>query len=311
MFALAPCTSSPPSLFPCYNVVGWRRGRCWAGCGIEANKYGNAKLDGWCLQCNLCNLGMCNAGLSKGVPPSFLFGIWEGIRLRKINRKKSPTNFKKMSRQSLQAIGEASFAQSERVSTELFTLTYGTFVRQLLNDYESAEGVNEELESMGYKMGIRIIDDFLAKSEMTGCKSFAETAEVIAKVGFKMFLNVSTASVKKWSGDGKECSIVFTDNPLAEFAELQAGEECSGLWYSNAVCGVIRGCLEMIGMKVTCHFVQCRLRGDDVNEIRVCLHEILVEQVMLDSLILLYNCNCTYAPTYAPTYALRRPLPNR
>ena len=179
-------------------------------------------------------------------------------------------------RASLQALGEASFARCERVSAELLALTYGSFVRQLLLDYEEVSAVNTQLDAIGYNIGVRLIDDFLAKSKVGHCTSFADTGDVLAKVAFKMFIGVS-ANVSAVAPDGRAFALVFDDNPLAEFAELP--EDCAGLWYSNIICGVIRGALEMVNMKVECTFVKCRLRGDDHNEIKVNLHEILVEQV--------------------------------
>lgn len=181
-----------------------------------------------------------------------------------------------MSRPSLQALGDATFSRCERVSAELLALTYGSFVRQLLQDYEDPIDVNRQLDSIGYNMGVRLIDDFLAKSKINHCSNFTETADVIAKVAFKMFLGV-LATVGPWSQDKKTFGLVFDDNPLAEFAELP--EDCKALWYSNVLCGVIRGALEMVNMKVECRFVKDRLRGDEHNEIQVKLHEILVEQV--------------------------------
>lgn len=183
-----------------------------------------------------------------------------------------------MSRPSLQALGEESFARSPRVTAELLALTYGSFVRQLLQDYEDPADVNTQLDKIGYNMGVRLIDDFLAKSKINHCSSFMETADVIAKVAFKMFLGVS-ANVTGWSTDKKTFSLMFDENPLAEFTELP--ESCTELWYSNILCGVIRGALEMVNMKVEATFVKCKLRGDDQNEIKVALHEILVEQVCL------------------------------
>lgn len=185
---------------------------------------------------------------------------------------------------SLQALGDATFSRCDRVSAELLALTYGSFVRQLLQDYEDPLDVNKQLDTIGYNMGVRLVDDFLAKSKINHCSNFKETADVIAKVAFKMFLGVS-ASVGPWSQDKKTFALVFDDNPLAEFAELP--ENCKTLWYSNVLCGVIRGALEMVNMKVECKFVKCRLRGDDHNEIKVNLHEILVEQVLF-----LYVCGC-------------------
>lgn len=90
-----------------------------------------------------------------------------------------------------------------------------------------------------------------------------------------MFLGVP-AVAGAWSSDKKTFGLMFEDNPLAEFTELP--ENCKALWYSNVLCGVIRGALEMVNMKVECKFVRCRLRGDDTNEVRVSLHEILSEK---------------------------------
>ncbi|WMV48796.1 hypothetical protein MTR67_042181 [Solanum verrucosum] len=77
--------------------------------------------------------------------------------------------------------GDAIFANVERVNAELFTLTYGAIVRQLLTDLEEVEEVNKQLDQMGYNIGIRLIDEFLAKSNVSRCIDFKETAEVIAK----------------------------------------------------------------------------------------------------------------------------------
>ncbi|KAF5730578.1 hypothetical protein HS088_TW19G00170 [Tripterygium wilfordii] len=77
--------------------------------------------------------------------------------------------------------GDAIFTSVERVNAELFTLTYGAIVRQLLTDLEEVEEVNKQLDQMGYNIGIRMIDEFLAKSDVSRCVDFRETAEAIAK----------------------------------------------------------------------------------------------------------------------------------
>jgi hypothetical protein len=51
----------------------------------------------------------------------------------------------------------------------------------------------------------------------------------------------------------------------------------STLRYSNILCGVIRGALEMVSLRVTCAFVKDALAGDDCTEIRVVLQEVLGE----------------------------------
>ena len=71
----------------------------------------------------------------------------------------------------------------EKVNAELVTLTYGTVVAQLCQDYDyDYVEVNAQLERMGYSIGMRLIEDFLARSGTGRCGSFRDTAEVISKV---------------------------------------------------------------------------------------------------------------------------------
>lgn len=95
----------------------------------------------------------------------------------------------------------------------------------------------------GYNIGQRLIDEYLARSKTTSCSDFKEVAERIAHVGFRMFLNTS-ARVAAWAPDGRSCSLILEDNPLTDFVELP--EQLRGLSYSNILCGVIRGALEMV-----------------------------------------------------------------
>eukprot|EP01135_Chromosphaera_perkinsii_P006616 Nk52_evm18s554 gene=Nk52_evmTU18s554 len=161
-------------------------------------------------------------------------------------------------------------------NAELFTLTYGSLVAQLIKDFEDDNAVNTQLEKMGYNIGIRLVEDFLARSGVGRCHDFKETADVIAKFGFKMFMGV-TPVVTNWSSDGKECSIILDDNPLAEFVDLPDNHR--GLFYSNIIAGVLRGGLEMVQMKVRVNFIKDALRGDDTTELRLCLVQLLTDEV--------------------------------
>lgn len=46
---------------------------------------------------------------------------------------------------------------------------------QLLTDFEEVEEVNKQLDQMGYNIGIQLIDEFLAKSNIRRCVDFKET----------------------------------------------------------------------------------------------------------------------------------------
>ena len=61
-------------------------------------------------------------------------------------------------------------------------MTYGALVVQLIQDYEDYAEVNKQLDKMGYNIGTRLIEDFLARSNIGRCADFRDTGEVIAKV---------------------------------------------------------------------------------------------------------------------------------
>ena len=66
------------------------------------------------------------------------------------------------------------------------------------------------------------------------------------QIGFKIFLNI-TPTVTNWTADNKQFSLLFDENPLADFVELpDDGRAQDELWYSNILCGILRGALEMV-----------------------------------------------------------------
>ena len=70
----------------------------------------------------------------------------------------------------------------DKVNAELVTLTYGTMVAQLCSDFDQNYGeVNKQLEKMGYNIGMRLVEDFFAKSGAQRCTNLRETAETISK----------------------------------------------------------------------------------------------------------------------------------
>jgi hypothetical protein len=167
-----------------------------------------------------------------------------------------------------------------KISYELFTLTYGSFVAQLLKDYESPEEVNKQLDQIGYNMGVRMIEDFLSRSPQIGrCTDFRETADVLAKQAFKMFLGIQP-TITNWNATFDEFSLVLDPNPLTEFVELPDDGSLDTLCYSQMICGAIRGALEMVQLKVECVVKSDQLKGDyNVTEIGVKFIEIIQDAV--------------------------------
>eukprot|EP01084_Bolivina_argentea_P040224 74331_1 len=174
--------------------------------------------------------------------------------------------------------GDTAFANMEKVNCELFIMTYGAIVIQLIKDIGDIDKVNARLESMGYNIGTRLIDEFLSKAQIKKCKNFQETAELIARVGFKMFLGIE-GQIKTWEDD-TTFYLDLTNNPLNDFVELPPQFK-GKLAYCNILCGIIRGGLEMIQLKVECQYTKSILYGNDCDQIKVSLLEVL-EDVFAD-----------------------------
>jgi len=197
------------------------------------------------------------------------------------------------------ATGNALWNRVPKANAELFALTYGALVTEVLRDYgDDIKGVNEQLDKMGHSMGVRCVDEYLAKLSHAApqCQQFLDTAEVLAKSAFKMFLGITADVVlmpsvaedaKEGEGGapegGQYYSLILTDNPLAIFVELPDNYQTAAddgkpkLEYNALYCGLIRGALEMLNMRVECTFVRSQLRGDDVNEIKVQLKEVMAD----------------------------------
>ncbi|KAK3672783.1 hypothetical protein LTR78_007369 [Recurvomyces mirabilis] len=182
--------------------------------------------------------------------------------------------------------------RTEKINLEVLTLTYGTLVSQLTHDLRDPAtnipdyaAINTELDRMGHSIGLRLIEDFLAKTSSAGpapCNNFRETAEMIAKVGFKIFLNV-TPRVENWDKEGRSFGLVFEEMPVSEFVELpDDGRAQEELWFLNLFCGVVKGALEMVQMQVKAEWVSDVLRGDDTTEMRVTLIRYIEDEMPPD-----------------------------
>jgi hypothetical protein len=97
--------------------------------------------------------------------------LWKGRTEKIVRFPSSPSPYPMLTRR-----------RSFKKNAELFAMTYGALVVQLIQDYEDYAEVNKQLEKMGYNIGTRLIEDFLARSNLGRCADFKETGEVIAKV---------------------------------------------------------------------------------------------------------------------------------
>jgi len=177
----------------------------------------------------------------------------------------------------------SSIRVSSSQNAELFTLTYGALVRQVLHDCEDRVAeANARLDEMGHAIGCRLIEEFLAKTNTTRCGSFRESAETAALVGFKMFLNLECV-LENWNAEETQCDVRFANlDPFTAFVEVPSRYKASlvkssdkssdaandaavqrdDLRYCQLLCGAARGALESVGVRTECSFVKDALVGD-------------------------------------------------
>jgi trafficking protein particle complex subunit 3 len=166
-----------------------------------------------------------------------------------------------------------------KASVELFALTYGALVGELLRDLEKSDLISTELDRMGHSMGLRGMEELLATQQQqspdlnaaiaVGNTSFPETAPVL-QTALKMFFGVSTDEAHSTPDS---YSLLFVDNPFTLFVELP--DDCANLEYCALLTGWCRGCLEVLQMDCACEMKQSVLRGDAVNEISVTLNQVI------------------------------------
>lgn len=155
---------------------------------------------------------------------------------------------------------------SNKINMDLFSLTYGSVISQLIVDCDNnCDEINKQLDSMGYNIGVRLIEDFLAKSSNTRCRNSQDIAEKI-QLAFQLYLSV-TPKIDNWSEKNNEFSVILNQNPLTEFVELP--DTMQNMSYLNILPGVIRGALEMVSVSSNVYITRDQLRGDDDTEIRV------------------------------------------
>jgi hypothetical protein len=144
-------------------------------------------------------------------------------------------------------------------------------VREIIKDYEEPDQVNKELEKLGYNIGmflelvylrffylivsrhpfdrrfsckvgswyvhtwgIQGVLGSIQTYKIGNCSSFEESAEIISRVAFKMFLGIR-ATVSNWNNEYNSCSIMFEENPLAEYVELPVSSGTLVYSYTDSV----------------------------------------------------------------------------
>ena len=168
---------------------------------------------------------------------------------------------------------DAIFLERKQNRVELLTFMYGSLLVRLTKDIKDINELNTKIESIGYEMGKRLVDDLIddfprGQDLSDQNKLIEKLINQIAQYYLGIMGNYNQVS-------DKEFHLFFQENPISFYVELP--ESLSNLCYSNIICGIIRGALEISGFEVKCEFVKDKMKGDEINDLKITLVKIIQE----------------------------------
>ena len=172
---------------------------------------------------------------------------------------------------------ESLYEERKQNKVELLTFMYGSLLVRLTKDIKDINELNTKIENIGYEMGKRLLDDLIDDFQKKIDSSNSKLMEILIKQLAQYYLGI-ISSLSQVSE--KEYHLVFKENPISFYVELP--EELNNLCYSNIICGIFRGMLEVSGFEIKCEFVKDKMKGDDVNDLKIELVKIIEERFIDD-----------------------------
>lgn len=110
----------------------------------------------------------------------------------------------------------------------------------------------------GYKIGIKIVDEFMRDSNQQPCTKLKELAQkfctvglFLMQVGVPKFLNLNDCKCEEYKEQNLGCSFQMRviGNPLLNYVEVPKQLKDLNLQYQSIIKGVIRGAFEILQLK--------------------------------------------------------------
>ena len=167
--------------------------------------------------------------------------------------------------------------ETKNIKVELLTFMYGTLLVRLTKDIKDINELNKKIELIGYDIGKRLVDDLIDDFQRVDQSDQNKLMEKLICQLAQYYLGI----IGNYSQTGeKEFHLIFTENPISLYVELP--ESLEGLCYSNVICGIMRGMLEICGYEVKCEFVKDKIKGDDNNDMKITLVKYIEERFIDD-----------------------------
>ena len=170
-----------------------------------------------------------------------------------------------------------SFLERKQIKVDLLTFMYGSLLVRLTKDIKDINELNTKIELIGYDIGKRLVDDLIDDFQRVDTSDQNKLMEKLICQLAQYYLGI----IGNYSQTGeKEFHLIFTENPISLYVELP--ESLEGLCYSNVICGIMRGMLEICGYEVKCEFVKDKIKGDDNNDMKITLVKYIEERFIDD-----------------------------
>ena len=167
--------------------------------------------------------------------------------------------------------------ETKNIKVELLTFMYGTLLVRLTKDIKDINELNKRIELIGYDIGKRLVDDLIDDFQRVDQSDQNKLMEKLICQLAQHYLGI----IGNYNQVGEnEFHLKFNQNPISLYVELP--ESLEGLCYSNIICGIMRGMLEITGFEVKCEFIKDKMKGDDINDIKITLIKYIEERFIDD-----------------------------
>ena len=165
----------------------------------------------------------------------------------------------------------------KQIKVELLTFMYGTLLVRLTKDIKDINELNTKIELIGYDIGKRLVDDLIDDIQRVDHSDQNKLMEKLICQLTQYYLGI----IGKYNQTSeKEFHLVFPENPISSYVELP--ESLEGLCYPNIICGILRGMMEISGFEIQCEFVKDKMKGDDINDLKITLVKLIEERFIDD-----------------------------
>ena len=167
--------------------------------------------------------------------------------------------------------------ETKNIKVELLTFMYGTLLVRLTKDIKDINELNKKIELIGYDIGKRLVDDLIDDFQRVDQSDQNKLMEKLICQLAQHYLGI----IGNYNQVGEnEFHLKFNQNPISLYVELP--ESLEGLCYSNIICGIMRGMLEITGFEVKCELIKDKMKGDDINDIKISLVKYIEERFIDD-----------------------------